>query len=146
MTDILKLYAIDPEDLTVMSAALEGAITSPGEISYSAKSRQLTLTSSRMRWEKMDATTQEGSRIRCGVLFTDVTAIRAKSIPQNDQTLGMELLSVQCTSGDDGRATLSLVFADNRTLELNVECFNAALTDVGEPWTTDKIPNHKLED
>ena len=145
MTDILKLYAMDQEDLSVMSAALEGVITSPGEISYSSKSRQLTLTGSRMRWEKTSKTATQSSRIRCGVMITDITAIRAKSIPQDHPTLGMELLSLHCESADDGTATILLVFADDRTLELKVECVNAALTDVGDPWDTDKVPTHKLE-
>lgn len=145
MKDGLKLYAIDADDLTVMSAALEGAITSPGEISYSSKSRQLTLTASRVRWEKNPDPVKGGSRIRCGVLITDVVAIRAKSIPQNNLTMGMELLSIEVDLQDDGIATLTLNFADDRALSLTVECINAALTDVGDAWDTEKIPTHNLE-
>lgn len=146
MKDGLKLYAIDADDLTVMSAALEGAITSPGEISYSSKSRQLSLTASRVRWENDADPSKGGSRIRCGVLITDVIAIRAKSIPQNNPTMGMELLSIQPNPQDDGIATLTFNFADDKTLSLEVECINAALTDVGDPWDTEKIPTHNLED
>ena len=145
MKDGLKLYAIDADDVTVMSAALEGAITSPGEISYSSKSRQLTLTASRVRWENDSDPEKGGSRIRSGVLITDVLSIRAKSIPQDNPTMAMELLSIQTHLKDDGHATLTLNFADDKALSLEVECINAALTDVGDPWDTEKIPSHDLE-
>ncbi len=145
MTDLLKLYAMDADDLQVLSAALEGAITSPGEISYSSTARQLTMTVSRMRWEKSGDGNKVSSRIRCGVLITDITGIRSKSIPRDNPTLGMELLSIQYQKLEDTSAVLSLIFADDRTLELTVECVNAALTDSGEAWTTDKIPTHDLE-
>ncbi len=145
MKDGLKLYAIDADDLTVMSAALEGAITSPGEISYSSKSRQLTLTASRVRWENDADPSKGGSRIRCGVLITDIISIRAKSIPQDNPTMGMELLSILSEPGEDGGSTLTFNFADDKTLSLEVECINAALTDVGDPWDTEKIPTHNLE-
>jgi hypothetical protein len=145
VTDLLKLYAMDADDLQVMSAALEGAITSPGEISYLSTARQLTMTVSRMRWEKPADDEGAHSRIRCGVLITDITGIRAKSIPRDTPTLGMELLSIQCQKTDDTSAVLTLIFAEDRTLELTVECVNAALTDSGEAWVTDKIPTHDLE-
>ncbi|WP_169567613.1 DUF2948 family protein [Sneathiella limimaris] len=146
VSDELKLYAMDAEDISILSAALEGAITSPGEMSFSSKQRQFTLTASRLRWEDRSRSEQKASRVRCGILFTDVMKIRAKNIPQTDRTMVMELLSIETSEEADETVLIRLNFADERTLEMQVECIHAALTDVGEAWNTDKIPSHPLED
>lgn len=99
-----------------------------------------------MRWEKTsERTPREASRIRCGVLIADIMNIRSRGIPRDIPTLGMELLSIHCKEAEEGLHQISLIFADDRELELTVECINVALTDSGEPWTTDKIPTHDLE-
>lgn len=146
MDEGLKLYALDADDITIMSAALEGAITSPGEMSYSAAARQFTFTASRLMWEKKADSTPTSKRIRCGILITDVLSVKASAISQTDKTAMLELLSITAQEEADGAAKLSLAFAGGGTLILTVECTNAALTDVGDAWETDKTPMHALDD
>lgn len=141
----LKLLALDLDDVEVISAALEGAITSPGEMSFDRTSRHFMLTSSRVRWEDKSTNSNEVERTRCGLLITDVTNIRAKNIPQQERTMTMELLSIACQVGDDLATTLHLNFAGDKTIEIAAECVNLALTDAGESWKTHHIPTHDVE-
>ena len=48
----LKLLAQDPEDVQVLSAALQDAVTRVGDIHYDAHARTLTVALNRFRWER----------------------------------------------------------------------------------------------
>ena len=43
----LRLLAQDPEDLAIISAAMQDAVAKVGEISYEAKARRLTVAFTR---------------------------------------------------------------------------------------------------
>ncbi len=142
MTTGLKLSAIETEDLTVLSAAMEGAITSPGEISYAKPGRSFTLTSSRFMWEKFNTANKITERIRSGIYIGDVLSVKAAGISQDIPTMATELLSISCLAGEDASADIMLNFAGGGTIRLAVECINATLTDVGDPWNVEHIPFH----
>ncbi|MDP8916761.1 MAG: DUF2948 family protein, partial [Pseudomonadota bacterium] len=48
----LRLLALEPEDLPVMSAALQDAVCKVGDIRYEPALRRLTLALNRYRWER----------------------------------------------------------------------------------------------
>lgn len=143
MVQGLKLKAQEAEDLAVLSAALEGAISSPGELGYSSANRVFTLTASRFMWEQKTASASY--RIRTGLYCKDVLSVKASGIKQDQKEVALELLSLECTAGDAGSTTLDLKFAGGGTIRLEVECIDLTLTDVGDPWGTDKIPTHDTE-
>jgi hypothetical protein len=58
----LRLLAQDPEDLAIISAAMQDAVAKVGEISYEAKARRLTEAYNRYRWEA-----DESERVRSGL-------------------------------------------------------------------------------
>lgn len=139
----LKLKAQAEEDLAVLSAALEGAISSPGELGYSSANRVFTLTASRFMWEQK--TKSASYRVRTGLYCSDVLSVKASGINQDQKEVALELLSLECTAGDEGSAILDLNFASGGTIRLELECIDLTLTDVGDPWGTDKIPSHDTE-
>ncbi|MEH6405471.1 MAG: DUF2948 family protein [Sneathiella sp.] len=145
MSNGLKLSANEADDATVLSAAMEGSITSSGEMSYSSSARHFTLTSSRFMWEAFEGDKTSASRIRSGLYIADVLSVKSVNIQQDKPTDVMELLSLSIEAGLDGAGTISLNFAENRTLNLSVECINMSLTDVGDPWATDHIPTHETQ-
>ena len=50
--DLLKLAALDVEDLTVISACVKEAVVKTGEISYNAGEKRIVLPIKRSAWEK----------------------------------------------------------------------------------------------
>ncbi|MBL4740345.1 MAG: DUF2948 family protein [Sneathiella sp.] len=142
----LKLSANVTDDVTVLSAAMEGSITSSGEMSYSSSARHFTLTSSRFMWETFKESAASSSRIRSGLYIADVLSVKSSNLRQGNPTDVMELLSISIDAGEDGAATVFLNFANDATLSLSVECINMTLTDVGDPWATDHIPTHETND
>ncbi|PHQ69072.1 MAG: hypothetical protein COB93_08965, partial [Sneathiella sp.] len=124
MPDGLKLIATEAEELEILSAALEGTITSPGEMSFLRTDRAFTLTGSRFRWEKIN----NRSRVRSGVYFGDVIAVKSTGISQKAPTEMLELLTISVQSGEDAAAEISLNFAGSGTILLATECINVTLT------------------
>ncbi|MBL4907358.1 MAG: DUF2948 family protein [Sneathiella sp.] len=143
MSEGLKLSAMEAEDITVLSAAMVGSITSPGEMSYSQTVRHFTLTASRFMWEKYGSSTPSALRVRSGLFFSDILSVKASGISQGTPTSVMELLTISCTSGEDGAAEIRLNFAGGGILCLDAECINVTLTDVGDPWKADGIPSYE---
>ena len=141
MGDGLKLKAMDAEEVSILSAAMEGAITSPGEISYSPKGRHFTMTCSRFMWEEKG---DPAHRVRTGLFISDILSAKRQNMPLISDT-AMELLSIEAAAGEDGVADLTLSFAGGCTMVLSVECVDITLTDAGDPWKTDVIPHHDLE-
>ena len=117
----LKLFATETEDVEILSAALEGMITSPGEMSFHKSSRAFTIMGSRFMWEVLndDANTPDSwYRIRSGLH-----------------------LSTNVIAGSD--AEIHLNFAGGGTLLLKAECINLTLTDTGDAWQTKYKPQHE---
>ncbi|MCG8493408.1 MAG: DUF2948 family protein [Sneathiellales bacterium] len=139
----LKLKAQEEEDLAVLSAALEGAISSPGELGYSSSNRAFTMTASRFMWEQKSSSSSY--RVRTGLYCSGILSVRANGISQDQRDVALELLSMDCTAGEDGSAVLDLNFAGGGTIRMELECIDLTLTDVGDPWETDKIPSHDTE-
>ncbi|TNE34881.1 MAG: DUF2948 family protein [Alphaproteobacteria bacterium] len=144
MPQALKLYAAETDDMEILSAALEGLITSPGEIGFLKKRRAFTVVGSRFKWEDASprAALKGWTRIRTGVYFGDILKVRSSGISRSNSTEVMELLNITTSPGEDGTAEFLLNFAGGGTICLEAECINVTLTDSGEPWPTDKRPEH----
>jgi hypothetical protein len=141
----LKLIAAEVEDMDILSAALEGMITSPGEMSYLKSSRIFTVMGSRFKWEDAVEEQQKAKRwyrIRSGLCFGDVMGVKSAGISQGNPTEVLELLSLSTHVGEEGQAEIALNFAGGGTLRLTMECINVTLTDTGEPWATELKPGH----
>ena len=142
----LKLYATEVEDAEILSAALEGMITSPGEMSFHKSSRAFTIIGSRFMWEVINDDTNPADswyRIRSGLLFGDVMAVKTNGISQNTPTEALELLSMSANVTAGTNAEIHLNFAGGGTLLLKAECINLTLTDTGDAWQTEHKPQHE---
>lgn len=146
MSESLKLDAMVPEDLKILAAACVGAITSPDEISYSAKSRHFTLTCSRLMWEAQTGDNSGSMRTRSGLFFADILSVKSVGYPNSAPDTAMELLSVSETAEEGGNVIIQLDFAGGSSIALTAECINASLTDAGDPWHTKHTPTHENGD
>lgn len=140
---LLKLSAEDIEDLTVVSACLQDAVTRGSEFVYQAKQRRFAAVFSRFLWED----SQRGGRgpnrrVRAGIHFDGVLAVRFRAL-QRDADEVLELLSITGQSGEDGSAVINMEFAGGGAIQLEVECVACYLTDIGQPWRAKRRPKHK---
>jgi hypothetical protein len=135
----LQLLAVDPEDLSVLSAALQDAVAKVGDISYEAKARRLTLTFNRYRWEAGNR-----ERVRSALQIGGVLAVKTRKIRRERPDAVVELLALGFEAGEAPGGVLTLTFAGGGDLRAEVECVDAVLADVSEPWPTPRTPRHDV--
>src|ERR1700741_3720972 len=125
----LRLLAEDAGDLAVISAALQDAVAKVGDISFEAKARRLTIAFNRFRWEG-DAR----QRVRSALQLGRVLGVQARRIRRERKDTVVELLAIQSEPGEVPGGVLTLSFAGGGDLRAEVECRDAVLADVSQPW------------
>ena len=61
--DLLKLLALDEEDLKIVSAHVQDAVMKVGDLNYIAASKQFVLPMHRFAWEKTRSTVPAGASV-----------------------------------------------------------------------------------
>lgn len=144
--DQLKLAALDAEDLEVLSAHLQDAVLTVGDIRYLPKERKAIFVVNRFVWDKAaDKRSGEHERRRAALAVTQVSAMKASRIRQDAKGAVLELLAVTFEEGDAPAGRIKLEFAGGGTVLLEVDCIEAQLADLGAAWSTPNRPAHDLD-
>ena len=133
----LRLLAQDAEDLEVISAAMQDAIAKVGDIAYEAKARRLTIGFNRYRWEAGG-----GQRVRSGLQLGGVLNVQARKIRRGARDAVLEVLAVTFEPGDSPGGMVTISCSGGGDLRASVECVDAVLADISEPWPTPREPAH----
>jgi len=149
MTD-LKLIALEAEDLQILSMHLQDAVISVSEIAYLPRERRFAGLLNRFDWPDAEAARSERkprkqyTRRRTALRFEHVTSARLKNINLDDKKRVLNLLAIQFEprTPEDPAGFVSLVFAGDAGIRLDVECIEAELRDLGGAWATASKPEH----
>ncbi len=146
----LKLIALDAEDLDVVSAHLQDAVISVGEMTYLKGERRFAAIANRFDWTDALAG-QSGrkksfTRRRAGLRFEHVKGAQLSGIDLNDkrQMLNVLALRFEPTTAPEGMVTIAC--AGGSAIRLHVECIEAELKDLGAAWATKSKPDHPDDD
>lgn len=139
----LALAAADPEDVKILSALVQDAVLTAADITYIRSKRQVALLLNRFRWEN-GARVSPPERVRALLLVDDVLSMAAQGISPKTPDVVLSLLSVEWRAAQDGMGRLTLTFAGDGALALEVEAINLMLRDVTKPYAapSGKIPTH----
>ena len=138
----MRLIALDADDLEVVSAALQDAVTTIGDIRFEAASRRLTLIVNRYRWETPGGKGR-GERVRAGLQLGGVMNVQSRRLRREARRAVLELLAVTFEPGEAPGGTVVFTFAGGGDLRAEVECVDAALADLSAPWPTPRTPGHE---
>lgn len=150
MSELLKLMALDAEDLVVVSAHVQDSVLRSSEIEYSAATGQLILPVNRFAWEApatrrfLKKTYQ---RRRSILNFSRVTGLKSSAVDRDDETQVKSLLSITFVPAPDETnpgGQIQLDFGGGGGLLFDVECIEAQLTDLGAAWQASRKPQHNL--
>ncbi|KAA0701137.1 DUF2948 family protein [Neorhizobium sp. P12A] len=139
----LKLLALDNEDLAIISAHMQDSVFKVGDMFYSPRLGQFSITANRFVWELSDRKDKAYERHRSALVFKRVQAVRSTGIDRRRRDEVLSLLAIrfeQKGEGPDG--TVELTLAGNATIALDVECIEVQLADVGGAWETASKPDH----
>ncbi len=141
----LKLRAEDGEDLKVVAAFLQDALVRLSEMTYLRRRKRFVAALNRFMWEDQEGDGGAPRRVRCGLHFDGVLETKVQGLTLGGHDPLLELLTLTCDEGEDGAATVTLVFAGGPRVRLEVECVACHLADLGPPWQARKRPEHGLE-
>lgn len=134
----LRLLAEDADDLAIISAALQDAVAKVGDISYEPRARRLTVAFNRFRWEA-----GVRQRVRSALQLGGVLELKARKVRRDRPDAVVELLALTFEPGEAPGGTVTLSFAGGGDLRAEVECVDAVLADVSNPWPTPRKPGHE---
>jgi len=144
--DLLKLIALDQDDLAIVSAHVQDAITKIGDLGFMPAAKRFVMPLHRFVWEI------EGGRFRKphnerrnSVLhFERVMAVRTAGIDLANKADVLSLLAIRFEPGDVPAGTIELIFAGSAAIRLDVEVIEARLADLGGAWEASSRPSHKV--
>lgn len=140
----LKLIALDDEDLSILSAHLQDAVIRVGDIGYEPLHRRFALLLNRFDWSALaqPKPVLPYKRCRSGLRLERVSAVRSLNIDRSDKDAILSLLAITFASGEPPSGTVTLHFSGDMVIELDVECVEVELRDLGAAWATAKKPRH----
>ena len=133
----LRLLAQDSDDLEIISAAMQDAVAKVGDISYEPKARLLTVAFNRYCWEA-----EGGVRVRSALQLGSVLKVQARKIRRGARDSVLEILAVSFDEGEAPGGLVTISCAGGGDLRAEVECLDAVLADISEPWPTPRAPAH----
>jgi CheY-like chemotaxis protein len=146
--ELLRLIALDEDDLKVISAQLQDALVRIDDLAFLPKERRFAAMVKRFDWLKVvsgdvaaaDAPLYE--RREAALRFERVLSAKYRNLPL-DKKAGVEvLLAVDFEPGDAPGGFVNLIFAGGGGIRLEVECIEAEMRDLGTVWRTRNKPEH----
>lgn len=143
--ELLRLAAVDEEDLSVLSAYVQDAVLKVADLVYLPAERRFALGMNRFTWEKEDGGRRDHERRRAALTFDRVMRVRTSGVDRGRPDAVLELLAIQFAASDLPAGHISLVFAGGAIVEMEVEVIEARLADLGAAWATPAKPHHAVE-
>jgi hypothetical protein len=140
--ELLKLVALDAEDLSVLSAHLQDAIVKVSDLAFLCDQNRFALVARRFEWEGPRA---EPRRRLCGLHFERVMGCRTRNIDRSRPDEVLELLAITFEPDDAPGGMATLVFAEDKAIQLKLECLEAQMKDLGPVWAAKERPVHDVE-
>lgn len=144
--DALRLRASDEEDLQVLAACLQDALVPLREMAFMADDRRFMASFDRFQWEKLTEPDQAAGLSICqSILRIDhVEQVQYRGLDSELGGVRFELLTMTAALRSDGGYQLTLVFAGDVALRLQVGDLSVVLEDFGEPRPASIAPRHDL--
>lgn len=143
----LRLKALEPDDLQVISALVQDSVFPVGEMKWDRRRRRFALFLNRFRWEDKVAAERRGrgfERVQSVLAVEDVQAVRTQGIERSDKDTVLSVLALAFAPGDDGAGRVELTLAGDGAIAIEVEALEVTLVDVTRPYAapSGKAPGH----
>lgn len=138
----LRLIAEDAVDLEVVSSAAQDAVLKAENLKYDRAQRRFTLEINRFQWE---AASKRGpqSRVRALLAFDGVLNVKTRAISKADPDMVLSILALSFEPDETPPGgNISILFAGDGELLLEVEAIDATLLDSAYEWATRHRPDH----
>lgn len=141
--DLLRLVALDADDLAVLSANLQDTLIPVSDLAYLPNEKRFALAGRRFDWVKAVAGGCE--RRATGLHFERVLGAALSGFTRTETERVLNLLAINFEAGDAPGGAVTLTFSGGAAVKLDVECIEAQMRDLGPRWSCDKQPKHPDE-
>ena len=138
----LKLIALDPDDIAVVSTHLQDAVVTVADVVWLPSEHRLVIGMNRFDWEACGCDDPCYKRRRTALRFDRVMAVRCRNMDCKAKDTILNLLAVEYDETDAPAGTVTLIFSGGAALRLEVECLECELTDLGPTWDVKARPEH----
>lgn len=138
----LKLIALDPDDISVVSTHLQDAIVKVADVVWLPAEHRLVIGLNRFDWEACGCDDPCYKRRRTALRFDRVMAVQCRNVDCKAKDTVLNLLAVEYDETDAPAGTVTLIFSGGAALRLEVECLECELTDLGPTWDVKVRPEH----
>lgn len=143
----VRLKAETSDDLVVISSLVQDAVAQTSDMSWLAKKRRFALLLNRFRWEDAEAaqrTSRPFERVQSMLTIESVLTAKGQGVDPTDKNIALDLLSISIEPGEDGAGVISLIFAGDGEIKLDVECLDVGLQDMSRPYEAraQQVPSH----
>ena len=139
----LRLVAFDVDDLAVLSAHLQDALVRVADMAWQRDHERFALVVSRFDW--IAAAEGRCERAATGLRFERVRAVRQTGVQRRAPEAVLELLAIGFEPADAPAGFVTLTFCGGAAIQLDVECLEACVRDIGPRWTARCQPAHALD-
>jgi hypothetical protein len=143
--DLLKLVALDNDDIEVLSAHVQDSIVKVGDIMWRPAEKRLVVVVNRFDWEGTQGLNPCFRRRRAALRFERVNAFKHRNIACSEKDTVLNLLAVEFVPTDTPAGQVRLTFSGGGALRLDVECLECELADLGPEWATAACPAHVVD-
>ena len=133
----LRLRALDPVDLQVISGLVQDAVFDGGALHWDRRARRFGLLLNRFRWEdapRAEARRRPYERVRSLLVLEDVIRVQSQGVEPGDAAQVYALLSMEFEPGEDGTGAVMFTLAGDGAIRIEVEALEVLLRDVTRPY------------
>jgi hypothetical protein len=140
--ELLRLVALDDEDLEVVSAHLQDAVVTVRDIIWLPSDKRLVIALNRFDWFGNQGPQPVCRRRRAALRFERVEAFKTRGIDAGAKADVLNLLAIEFAETAPPGGSVILTFSGGGALRLEVECLEAELADLGPEWAAVRCPGH----
>jgi hypothetical protein len=144
--ELLKLVALDRDDMEVISTHLQDATLTVGDVRWRPSEKRLVIGLARFDWEGSLADDPKFQRRGTALRFDRVNSIKCKNVDCKDKQRALNLLAVEFAETDPPGGIVTLTFSEGVALRLEVECLECELVDLGPVWPAPRCPAAHIDD
>lgn len=140
----LKLLALDADDLSVLSAHMQDSLARIADMAFLPGESRFAMLIDRFDWIAAlapgDGATPQ--RRRAGLHFERVQKARTRGFDLKERDKTLNLLAVEFAERDAPAGVVTLLFSGDAAIQLEVECLEAAISDLGPALAASERPQH----
>ena len=144
----INLAAQNEMDLLIFSTLCQDSIIKISNIRWAKRSKRFYLLLTRVCWEinyfsKTKPTIFK--RVNSIMIFNNTLSVKSKGIQQTETDMVASLLTINYNFSSFEEQFIELIFSGNAKILLEIECIDAFLKDVSDPFqsTSSRLPNHQ---